>query len=626
MVRRYGAEAGAAVAVDVLVRNLIAVLDVGRVSRGLVAIIGATSFVAMTASCSTATERNLGNASSNLGIATVVEVDENNDVLIEGRGEQPSLSDAGPTQGGVFLYEGSNWIVPDPAFPDVGGSVELHLEVFSGLMRIGTGGEKIVEPELADRYSISPDGLTYEFVLKQGLVFSDGSPLTAADVKWSWERSLSPRTDSVHSREILGMIEGADGLVSGRSDDLIGVVVIDDRTIRVKLSEPRADFPLLLADPSASVLKKSNVEKWRDEWSNWYPDETDAFQSSEMPVGTGPFKIVDLNPEPNDLRIVLQRNEHYHGRPAYLEGVVWVEFPDLFGQEYRNAQDYAFGRAEVDALYVPSDIAQSELDSDDASASAVYFLEADTGTFFAVFNPSVEPFDDRHFRRALVSATNVAAVNPNPGLRIADAISPPGMPYRGDSIRPIGFDTSLARDEWEQSRYHGEPLIVVYRTYVSEFFEEEMSRFSESWIDVLGVTGEVEVSDYAAWESALARGEIGMTSVSISAANPDPHAIFGVFESLWGEEVDSDQYEIVLDRLSGAASELDRAKRVAAYQDLEQYLLDEALAMPLLWFDDGYFIRVQPWVHNFRPSKWSVSRFKDVWFDDTAPERVLPLP
>ena len=232
----------------------------------------------------------------------------------------PTVSSSDPRRGGVFLYAGSNWIVPDPAFPDEGGSIELHLEVFSGLMRIGGDGENVVEPELAERFTVSPDGLTYEFTLRRDLKFSDGSPLTAAYFKWSWERVLSPRTDSPHARKTLGMIDGSDAVIAGKSKDLTGVEIVDDRTLRIGLSKPRSDFPVLLADPSASVLKRGNVERWRDEWSNWYPDESDVYETSEMPIGTGPFKIVELDPDPYELKVVLRRNDHYLGRPR-----IWTE-------------------------------------------------------------------------------------------------------------------------------------------------------------------------------------------------------------------------------------------------------------------------------------------------------------
>ncbi len=558
------------------------------------------------------------------GIATIVE--ENSDVAPAATVQDSRTTGTGPVRGGVFLYEGSNWILPDPAFPDVGGSIELHLEVFSGLMRIGTDGENIVEPELADRFSVLSDGLTYEFVLKRDLKFSDGSPLTAGDFKWSWERALSPRTDSPHARKTLGMIEGSDALISGRSNELAGVTVVDDRTLRVKLSNPRADFPLLLADPSSSVLKKSNVEKWRDEWSNWFPDEVDAYQATELPVGTGPFKIVDLNPEPYELSIVLRRNDHYYGRPAYLEGVVWVEFTDVSGQEYLDAQNNAFDRSEIDTIDVPWDIAESETERVPPSRNPPYFVEADTGSFFMVFNPSVAPFDDRHFRRALVAASNITAWEPSPGLDSADAISPPGMPYRSSDITSISFDRSRAQSEWEQSRYHGDALDIVYHTYITDFLEDEIGMFADSWRAAFGIKTRIEVIEFERWDSVVERGEIGMTSVGTSAANPDPHAIFGVFETLWGENNDAVEYQEVLLRLDTAASELDRAARIRTYQELEQHLLDEALAMPLLWFNDGYYVRTQPWVRDYKPSKWAVSRFKDVWFDNTAPKRELPLP
>ncbi len=302
----------------------------------------------------------------------------------------------------------------------------------------------------------------------------------------------------------------------------------------------------------------------------------------------------------------------------------WIKFPDLFGQEYRDALNNALERSEIDAVNVPWDVAEAEISSTGDSSDTLYFVESDTGTFFMVFNPGVAPFDDRHFRRAIVAASDVAALEPDPGLESASAISPPGISHRDAEITAIGFDPSLAQSEWAQSRYNGEVSEVIYQTFITDFFEEEIAAFAENWRELLGIDARVEVIDFDAWEDALALGEIGMTTISLGAANPDPHAIFGIFETVWGEDADSHAYLETLRLLDAAASELDRAERIRAYQELEQYILDEALAMPLLWFNDGYYIRTQPWVHDYMPSKWAVSQFNDVWFDETAPERELP--
>jgi len=78
--------------------------------------------------------------------------------------------------------------------------------------------------------------------------------------------------------------------------------------------------------------------------------------------------------------------------------------------------------------------------------------------------------------------------------------------------------------------------------------------------------------------------------------------------------------------LRDAASRLDEAARLEQLADLEQHILDEALALPLYWTTPTAGYRLQPWVHGFNVPKYGGSIFADVWFDDTAPARELPMP
>ncbi len=191
--------------------------------------------------------------------------------------------------------------VADPAIDeaiDVRGGFSLPLvsEIHSGLTKIVEEGDEIrLEGDLMDRFDVSADGLTYDFELKAGLKFSDGTPLTSEDVKWSWERSLTMSTGSSRANDVLGWVKGADAIVKDDSGELAGVEVIDDRRLRVTLVSARADFPMLLTDPVASVLKRENVEKWRYTWSNeGYSSVNSDFPPDEaVPVGAGPFRLLD---------------------------------------------------------------------------------------------------------------------------------------------------------------------------------------------------------------------------------------------------------------------------------------------------------------------------------------------
>ena len=111
---------------------------------------------------------------------------------------------------------------------------------------------------------------------------------------------------------------------------LTGVVVVDDRTLRVRLTNLRADFPALLADPVASVLKKDNVLEWGMEWENsGMLTGNGGFTLDDMPVGAGPFKLVQYWDGSDGGRCAIARNPHYWGRPAYLDGV-WYR-PEVNG-------------------------------------------------------------------------------------------------------------------------------------------------------------------------------------------------------------------------------------------------------------------------------------------------------
>ncbi len=106
--------------------------------------------------------------------------------------EMSQPSDA-PQNGGVFRFFTGNAIIPDPA---VGESWRLYGEIYNGLTRIVDDWNAPVQMDLAESYSVDASGRVYTFLLRPNLKFSDGSPLSADDFKWSWERALNLDTES----------------------------------------------------------------------------------------------------------------------------------------------------------------------------------------------------------------------------------------------------------------------------------------------------------------------------------------------------------------------------------------------------------------------------------------------
>ncbi len=144
--------------------------------------------------------------------------------------------------------------------------------LFDGLTRFTP--EARVEPSLATRWEISPDGRRYTFHLRTDVSFHDGSHFTARNVVASWERALAPATKS-GAAQFLFPIAGARAFNGGTAKSISGLAAPNDSTVVVTLDEPLAIFTKMLAMPVASVV----------------PLNTPA-NFGEHPIGTGPWTLV----------------------------------------------------------------------------------------------------------------------------------------------------------------------------------------------------------------------------------------------------------------------------------------------------------------------------------------------
>src|SRR5678816_2608634 len=147
--------------------------------------------------------------------------------------------------------------------------------VFDGLTRFDPNAK--VEPALAERWDVTPDGLTYTFHLRRGVTFHDGSAFTAHNVQASWQRALDPATKS-GAASFLFRIKGAREFNSGKAKSVSGITVRDDSTLVVALAEPLAIFVKMIAMPVAAIVP--SIEKLPANFG-------------EHPIGTGPWKLVE---------------------------------------------------------------------------------------------------------------------------------------------------------------------------------------------------------------------------------------------------------------------------------------------------------------------------------------------
>ena len=152
-------------------------------------------------------------------------------------------------------------------------------------------------PSLAESWTVSKDGLSYEFVLRKGVVFHNGDPFAAEDVKFSFER-----------------YKGAAAKLL--KDKVAAVEIVDPFRVRFRLKEPWPDFMTFYATPASGagwIVPKKYVEKVGDE----------GFKKA--PVGAGPYKLTSFNP---GIELVLDAFDRYWRKPPTVKRMVWKSVPE----------------------------------------------------------------------------------------------------------------------------------------------------------------------------------------------------------------------------------------------------------------------------------------------------------
>src|SRR6266705_2817894 len=180
---------------------------------------------------------------------------------------------AGAGGRGLTYYESYDPRSLDPALSTDVPTGEMVTLAFDGLTQFDADGRLL--PALADRWTAGPDGSgsRYVFHLRPGVKFHDGTPLTAAAVRASLLRVLSPATKGGRPWPLYP-IAGAEAYAAGRAADVSGITLEGDSGVAFALTEPLAIFPKFLAMPVASVVPLP-------------PPPTPADQG-QRPIGTGP--------------------------------------------------------------------------------------------------------------------------------------------------------------------------------------------------------------------------------------------------------------------------------------------------------------------------------------------------
>lgn len=154
----------------------------------------------------------------------------------------------------------------DPTISQDTTSSRVLYDLFEGLTSFDQSQKTI--PGLAEKWEVSPDGKTYTFHLRSGIKFSDGNPITAEDVVFSWQRLVDPKMASPYSI-LANNLVNANKIIAGKLPlDQLGVKALDAQTIQINLINPDSSFLQICAMPNVAIMSKANVTKFGQAWTN----------------------------------------------------------------------------------------------------------------------------------------------------------------------------------------------------------------------------------------------------------------------------------------------------------------------------------------------------------------------
>jgi len=491
--------------------------------------------------------------------------------------------------------------------------------LYSGLLRLDADDELV--PDLAEEVpsqangGISDDGLTCTFRLREGLLWSDGTPLVAQAFVDGARRLFQPGSDNsyVDFYRVIAA-DGPDGdanmavqeaLAAGAEDiaeldqivmDNLRVEAPDDRTVVYHLNRPSPEFLLLASLWPLSPVRQDLIDEYGDRWT----------EAGNL-VGNGPFVLDSWQ---HGERLRLARNEHWHGEAAQLEA---IEF-DLIDDS--AVAFLAYQNNELDVVLLgPAQLVQVRGNE----TLREEFVGYATLATIAVYLNSDDPiFEDVRVRQAFaggVDRNEYANALLEGNAVPAYSWIPPGMPGHEPEV---GQQFADALDESraliaEAGAEGIEVTLMVPEASTAVLTAEWLQA---QWQENLGVTVTLDVRETAAFRAAYASGEFQISVGGWGADYPDPQNWLPPFASTSPLNFGNYSNERFDELIALAAAEVDFEERLALYEEAHRLLIDEAGVMPL-----NYQIRAalaKPWVQGLRPSAREGIVPGDLYFEEIS--------
>jgi peptide/nickel transport system substrate-binding protein len=476
-------------------------------------------------------------------------------VVLVGACSANDTKSSGTGDGGTFTEVVPTLVSLDPQGTAVQdkGTQTIARVVFDRLVTYE--GSKIT-PQLATKWSVSSDGLTWTFQLDPKARFSDNSPVTATDVKASLQRTIDFK-----------------GVNATLFKDITALAAVDDHTFTITTGTPVA--PLLYSLTLVYVAPAQGIG-------------TPTFWTK--PVGSGPY-MVDSFAAGN--KAVLVRNPDYWGTPSKLDRIVLTVIPEVSGRVT------ALRNGEVDVI---SEVSQDQAQSIQSGGLASFVTSKDTLAVLSIwFNNALKPFTDERVRQAMWYAVDWASITKSLYGQVASVAQAPvpSSVFGFAKQTPYSYDPAKAKSLLAQAGVAtGFSTEIKYAPSAIPQIQSVLESAASDWAKV-GIQVKLTPQDAAVWGADLLAVNWGMNAVQNTFQTGDSDQILRRLYISSAKRLgfaDANYDKLVND----AASSSDTTRRESDYAQAEKILWDSAVGIWPLEFKTAYGVRSR--VKGFTPS------------------------
>ncbi len=485
------------------------------------------------------------------------------------------------TASNVTVQIGPNPESIDPALNSTIDGGNMLITAFEGLLIVDENNQ--VQPGQAESWEVSEDGLTWTFHLREGLKWSDGTDLDAADFVYTYKRVADPDTAAPYSQTAVGMIAGYDEAMAGNPDAL-QVEAPDANTFIVHLSYPCTYFDKLAAFATLSPVQQETIEANGDAWAT----------SPETYISNGPYYMTEWTV---GQQIVFSKNPYYKGGWD-SDKIVTDTITFLLMEDSTAAYTaYTTGQAQL-IKDVPTEEIPSLTKAEDGGE---FDVDPVMGTYYLTMNDSIEPFNDVNVRKALSLAIDrdyiantlmQGTYSPaykltGPGITDAD-----GSAYMDKSSGewiPEDYETAkaMAQQALADAGYpNGEGFpTITYSTNDAGYHKAVAEYLQQCYKEVLGINLEIEIVEWSSFTPMRRAGDYEMARNGWSFDYNDPSSMLELF--MTGNANNDGQYSNPeFDAMMENTKIADKEQRFANLHAAEEIVMADYSMIPVAYYND----------------------------------------